>query len=44
MTKKGISILGPEVMVDDTIPLSEHDVSQLDETQEIEIGEADTLF
>lgn len=44
MTKEGISILGPEGMVSDTIPLSEHDVSQLDDTQEIEIGEADTLF
>ena len=45
MTKEGIAIIGSEkVAVEDTIPLSEHDISRMDESQEIEMAEADTLF
>ena len=45
MTSEGIAIVGSDqVVVDDTIPLSEQDISQMDESQEIDMGEADTLF
>ncbi len=45
MTSEGIAIVGTDqVVVNDTIPLSEHDISRMDESQEIDIGEADTLF
>lgn len=49
MTREGIAILGSgggtdQVVVDDTIPLSEHEISKMDESQEVEMKEADTLF
>lgn len=46
MTHEGIAVLGSseKIMVDDTIPLSEHDISQMDDSHEVDIAEADTLF
>ena len=45
MTGEGIALVGTDqVVVDENIPLSEHEISQMDDTQEVDMGEADTLF